>query len=143
MVVVLCVCMHAGLWVVFSRYNFLLWFTSTIYVPSITYFLKINVIFFLQRSPGGARKRRVDRGSVPAPVGSMVTAGADRSAAEIAVELSHVQNLRLDGRRIKNLLYIHRLSNNWFHLIVTALQDILKDVNSDVQLRPRSAQDML
>jgi hypothetical protein len=51
----------------------------------------------------------VDRGSVPVPVGSMGTAGADRSAAEIAAELSHVQSLRLDGRRIKNLLYIHRL----------------------------------
>lgn len=58
----------------------------------------------------------MDRGSVLAPVGSMKTAGADRSAAEIAAELSHVQNLRLDGRRIKNLLYIYtyiyRLSDN-------------------------------
>jgi len=54
----------------------------------------------LQRNPGGARKRRVDRGSVLVPVGSMGTAGADRSAAEIAAMLSHVQNLRLDGRRI-------------------------------------------
>lgn len=54
----------------------------------------------------------MDRGSVPAPVDLMGTAGVDRSAAEIAVELSHVQNLRLDGRRIKNLLYIYRLSDN-------------------------------
>jgi hypothetical protein len=37
----------------------------------------------------------------------MGTAGVDRSAAEIAVELSRVQNLRLDGRRMKNLLYIY------------------------------------
>lgn len=42
----------------------------------------------------------MDRGSVLVPVGSMGTAGADRSAAEIAAMLSHVQNLRLDGRRI-------------------------------------------
>ena len=54
----------------------------------------------------------MDHGSVLAPVDSMGTAGADRSAAEIAVELPHVRNLRLDGCRI------------------------LKDVNCDVHCTP-------
>lgn len=66
----------------------------------------------IARSPGGALKSRLVRGSVPVRVGSMETAGADRSVARIAVERSHVQNLRLDGRRMKNLLYTHGLSHN-------------------------------
>jgi hypothetical protein len=56
----------------------------------------------------------VVRGSVPVRVGSMGTAGADRNAAGIAVGPLHVQNRKPDVRRMKNLLYTHRLADSWF-----------------------------
>jgi hypothetical protein len=57
------------------------------YMFLVSLIFKISMQYFLQSRSGGARKHRVDRGSVPVPVGSMGTAGADRSAAEIAAEL--------------------------------------------------------